>query len=223
MRPIDKRFPNIFVDYKNRLFTKNMLKRVSHFDENIVIEKGIAYREWEPRRSKLGAALIKKISQIGLKEGNVVLYLGASHGYTPSFVSDIVGKGGFIFALEFSPESARDLVHICEQRSNMAPVIANANYPEEYKDKVVLQADVVYQDIAQKNQVEIFMKNCNAYLKSGGFGLLAIKARSIDVTRRPSDIFREVRIELEKHIAIVDYKELNPYEKDHAFFVCKKR
>ena len=67
------------------------------------------------------------------------------------------------------------------------------------------------------------MKNCDCFLKQDGFGLLAIKARSIDVTKKPSVIFKEVMKELEKSITVVDYRVLEPFEKDHALFVCKKR
>ena len=61
------------------------------------------------------------------------------------------------------------------------------------------------------------------YLKHGGFGLLAVKARSIDVSRKPKQIFREVREKLEQHTTIVDYKDLEPFEKDHCIFICKKK
>ena len=61
------------------------------------------------------------------------------------------------------------------------------------------------------------------FLKKNGFGLLALKARSIDVTKRPKEIFKQVRQALEKELMIVDYRELEPYEKDHAMFVCKRK
>jgi fibrillarin-like pre-rRNA processing protein len=208
---------------RRNLYTKNLTPGKSFFAELLVKEGGAEYRAWDVSRSKLGAAIKKGISQIGLKEGDVVLYLGASHGFTPSFVSDMVGKNGFVFCIDVAPRVVRDLVFVCEARENMAPILADANHPEEYKELVVKEADVVYQDISQKNQVQIFLKNCDAYLKKGGFGLLAVKARSIDVTRRPGEIFSQVRRELEQHITIVDYKELDPFERDHAFFVCKKK
>lgn len=220
MKLFGKKFPNIYID-KKKLFTKSIDKN-SFFEERIIVQDRVHYREWDPKRSKLAAGLLKGISQIGFKEGDLVLYLGASHGYTPSFVSDIVGKKGFVFAIDFAPEVVRDLVILTEERENMAPILGDCNHPEDYKD-LVLESDVVYQDIAQKNQVQIFLKNCNAYLKKGGFGLLALKARSVDVTKRPKEIFKQVRAELEKHITIVDYRTLDPFEKDHALFIVKKK
>lgn len=220
MKLFGEKFPNIYID-KKKLFTKSIDKN-SFFEERIIVQDRVHYREWDPKRSKLAAGLLKGISQIGFKEGDLVLYLGASHGYTPSFVSDIVGKKGFVFAIDFAPEVVRDLVILTEERENMAPILGDCNHPEDYKD-LVLESDVVYQDIAQKNQVQIFLKNCNAYLKKGGFGLLALKARSVDVTKRPKEIFKQVRAELEKHITIVDYRTLDPFEKDHALFIVKKK
>lgn len=220
MKPFNKKFPNIFIDGKT-LYTRSS-KKQAFFDERIVDRKGVYFREWNPERSKLAAGLIKGVSQIGLKEGSIVLYLGAAHGYTPSFVSDIVGKHGFVFALDFAPEVVRDLVPLCEQRDNMAPILASANHPEEYKELVTM-VDVVYQDIAQKDQVNIFLKNCNEFLKKDGFGLLALKSRSIDVTKNPKEIYKQVWKDLEKNITVVDHRILDPMQKDHALFIVKKK
>ncbi len=206
---------------RRQFYTKNLAPRKKVYTEKLVREKGIEYREWDPKRSKLCAALHKGLSQISIKEGHIVLYLGASTGTTCSHVSDIVGKGGFVFALDFAPRVVRQLVFVCEQRSNMTPLLADANHPEQYIGNVTM-VDTVYQDIAQRNQTEIFLKNCDVFLKDGGFGLLAVKARSIDVTKKPKEIFNKVRKELEQKITIVDYRILDPFEKDHCLFVVKK-
>ncbi|MGV8162706.1 MAG: fibrillarin-like rRNA/tRNA 2'-O-methyltransferase [Candidatus Nanoarchaeia archaeon] len=205
-------------------FTKSAYPGFRGFDEWIEKINGEEYREVKAERSKFVAAIAKGLSQTGVKKGSVVLYLGASHGYTPSFMSDIIGKEGFMFALDFAPRVVKDLVFVCEKRDNMAPMLEDAAHVENYSDRVP-KVDVVFQDIAQRNQLKIFLDNCNMFLKPGGFGLLALKARSIDVTRKPADIFREVRalLEKEKGIVIVDYRELAPFEKDHAFFVVKKK
>ena len=52
--------------------------------------------------------------------------------------------------------------------------------------------------------------------------MIAVKARSIDVTRNPKQIFMEVRKKLENNLKIIDFKTLEPFEKDHGFFVCKR-
>jgi len=101
-------------------------------------------------------------------------------------------------------------------------LLANANHPESYCN-ITGAVDIVYQDVAQRNQVEIFMKNCNVLLKPGGFGMLALKARSVDVIQNPQGIFLAAKKELEKRFTVVDYRLLSPLQKDHAFFVCEKR
>ena len=205
------------------LFTRNLTPGKTVYDEKLVREGNVEYREWNPRRSKLAAFLMKGGNQIGIKDGYTVLYLGASYGTTASHVSDIVGKGGFVFALDFAPRVMRDLVFVCEERKNMAPMFFDANRPEKYKDRVKIPVDVVYMDIAQRQQAEIFLKNVEMFLKPGGFCLLAVKARSVDVTKKPGVIFKEVRRKLEEKLIIADYKTLEPFELDHAMFVCKKR
>ena len=217
---------NVFEDNnrKRYLFTKNLAPGIALFEEELLMHEETEYRAWDTFRSKLGAGIKKGLSQIGIKKGDMVLYLGASHGFTPSYVSDMVEDIGFVFCLDNAHRVVRDLIFICEKRNNMAPIAADANHPHEYKDLITSQVDVVYQDIAQRNQADIFLKNCEAFLKKGGFGLLALKARSIDVSKKPKHIFREVRHQLEKSkMTVVDYRELEPYEKDHAMFVCKKK
>jgi fibrillarin-like pre-rRNA processing protein len=217
---------NVFEDNRQRraVYTRNLTPGKSFFAEELIREQGVEFRSWDVSRSKLGAAIKKGISQIGIKDKDIVLYLGAAHGFTPSYVSDLVGNEGFVFCLDNAPRVVRDLVFVCEERVNMAPILADANHPEEYKELISPQVDVVFQDIAQRNQVGIFLKNCDAYLKRGGFGLLALKARSVDVAKKPREIFRDVRMQLDNSImVVVDYRDLEPFERDHAMFVCKKK
>jgi len=205
-----------FIGKKKVLLTKNLTKGKTFFDE----EENDGYRVFNPRRSKLAAGVIKRIKITGIKEGDKVLYLGASHGYTPSFVSDIIGMKGFVFCLDFAPRVVRDLVSVCEKRENMTPILADANKPDTYKDRIT-SVDVIYQDIAQRMQVEILIKNLQ-FLKPKGYAVIAIKSRSIDVTKRPSFVFEEVENKLKKALKIIDKKDLSPLEKDHMLFVCQK-
>jgi len=207
---------------RKRLFTLNIAPGKRVYDEALIKEKGVEFREWNPRKSKLAAAIMKGASQIGVKPASIVLYLGCASGTTASHVSDIVGKKGFVFALDFAPRVMREMVFVCEQRSNIMPIMADANNTESF-EKYITMADVVFQDIAQKQQAEIFLKNCRKFLKKGGFGLLSVKARSIDVAKKPKLVFQEVREKLEKELVIVDYRTLEPFELDHCMFICKKK
>ncbi|MBU4492896.1 MAG: fibrillarin-like rRNA/tRNA 2'-O-methyltransferase [Nanoarchaeota archaeon] len=204
------------------LLTINLSPGKKVYDESLVKEKGIEYRQWNPKKSKLAAAITKGASQIGIKPGSIVLYLGCASGTTASHVSDIVGKKGFVFALDFAPRVMREMVFVCENRSNIMPIMADANNTESF-EKHVTMVDAIFQDIAQKSQAEIFLKNCRKFLKPGGFALLSVKARSVDVTKKPKTVFQEIREKLEKEITIVDYRTLEPFELDHCMFICKKK
>ncbi len=204
---------------KNRLYTKNLTPGKTVYGERLIKQDNVEYREWDPRRSKLCAAILKGAKGIDIRQGDIILYLGAASGTTSSFISDIVGEKGFIFALDFASRVVRELVYLCEERKNMTPLLEDANHPENYRDKII-QVDVIYQDIAQKNQVGILFKNL-MFLKKEGYVLIAIKARSIDAVKKPTLIFEEVKNELGKKLKIIDYCTLEPFQMDHCFFVCK--
>lgn len=212
----------IYTDEKERrIYTKSIIRGKSPFGERTVKDQGEEYREFETRRSKLAAAIMKGSSNIGIRKGDIILYLGASHGYTCSFVSDIIGTEGLIFGIDPAPRVVRDLVFLSQERKNIVPVLADANHVDEYVGKVCL-VDIVYQDVAQRNQAEIFIKNCQRFLKKDGYGLLAVKARSIDIKRKPKGIFNEVRAEVEKFFTVIDFRSLEPFEHDHCMIIVKK-
>ena len=214
----------IFEVYEDgrRIYTRNLTPGKTFFKERTAKEGSAEYREWDPKRSKLAAAIVKGASNTFIRQGSVILYLGAAHGYTPSYISDIVGNSGFIFAIDNAPRVVRDLVMLAKVRKNIAPILANAHHPESYMDKVS-QADIVYQDIAQKDQLGIFMKNMDIFLKSGGYGLFAVKARSIDIRQRPKTIFNDIRAAVDKVYPVIDFRSLDPFELDHCFIICKKK
>ena len=205
----------------SKLYTLNLAPGKDVYGEKLIKKEGKEFREWDTYKSKL-ASLIQKGSQnIFLRKDDVVLYLGASTGTTVSHVSDIVGEGGFVFAVDIAPRVVRELMFLSYERKNIAPILADAANPDNIKERVS-QVDILYQDIAQKNQIEIFLKNINVFLKKNGYAFLAVKSRSIDVIEKPKEIFKEVKRELERHLTIVDYRILDPFQKDHAMFVCKK-
>lgn len=207
---------------KRQLYTINIVPGRNAYGEKLVNENGVEYREWDAFKSKLAACILKGSLNIGIRKNDVVLYLGSASGTTTSHVSDIVGDGGFIFAVDIAPRVMRDLIFLCYERKNIAPVLADANKTKELLERVS-SVDVLYQDVAQKNQIEIFLKNVDLFLKADGYALLAVKARSIDVTKQPKQIFKEVKEKLEKNLAIIDYRELEPFQRDHCMFICKKK
>ncbi|MFB6166943.1 MAG: fibrillarin-like rRNA/tRNA 2'-O-methyltransferase, partial [Candidatus Nanohaloarchaea archaeon] len=176
--------------------------------------------EWKPSRSKAAAA-VKRGVELGIEEDDEILYLGAASGTTVSHLSDIA-RSGFVVAVEYSKEVARDLVSLAEKRDNIAPVIADARKPGEYEN-LVKEADIVYQDISQRDQAAILAKNCEKFLKDDGVALVAVKAQSISSTRDPGDIFEEVKEELSNSFEILAEARLEPYEKDHLFLKLERK
>ena len=216
-----KIYNSVIMNDKKKIFTVNLVPGKRVYGEPLIKSQGKELRQWDPNKSKLGAGIIKGIKKIGFEEGDNVLYLGAASGTTVSHISDII-KDGCIFALDFAPRVVRDLVFVCEDRKNIAPIMADANHPESYAHLLFPQVDFVFMDIAQKNQTQIFVKNVKQFLKKSGLAMLALKARSVDVTQKPSSIFKIVREELRQEFEIVDEKILDPYEKDHTLFLIRK-
>lgn len=206
---------------RRQLYTVNLVPGLIVYGERLANQNGVEYREWDASKSKIAASILKGSPNIGIRKDDAVLYLGAASGTTVSHVSDIVGENGLIFAVDIAPRVMRDLIFLCYKRKNIAPILADANKTDALKERIS-SVDVVYQDVAQKNQLEIFLKNIELFLEEDGYALLAVKARSIDVTKRPKQIFREIKEKLEKTLVIVDYRELEPFQKDHCMFICRK-
>src|SRR3990167_4400625 len=167
---------------RRRLYTQNLVIGRTVYGEGLVKQDDAEYREWDASKSKLASTILKGSPNVGIRKGNVVLYLGSASGTTVSHVSDMVGSDGFVFAVDIAPRVMRDLIFLCYERKNIAPILADSNKVDILKERVSA-VDALYQDVAQKNQVEIFLKNVNLFLKEDGYGLLAVKARSIDVTK----------------------------------------
>lgn len=211
-------FPGIWKK-GNSLFTQNLIPGDRSFTERIIRFHGKEYREWSPWRSKPAAAILKGLKIFPLKREIKILYLGIANGTTASFFSDIIGKEGLIYGIEISERAIRDLTSVAEKRGNIVPVLGNAKLPEEYS--WIEPVDLVYEDVATDDQSDILIRNSEKFLKPQGFAMMAIKARSIDVTKSPKEIYKEEIKKLEKRFEILEKIELDPYEKDHLFVVMR--
>ncbi|HIH38970.1 fibrillarin-like rRNA/tRNA 2'-O-methyltransferase [Candidatus Woesearchaeota archaeon] len=198
-------------------FTRNLVPGQQVYDEDLISIDGKEYRSWNPFKSKLLAA-IKKGMKVDFHPDSL-LYLGASTGTTVSHVSDMF-PDSFIFAVEFAPRVCRDLILMAEKRNNISVILADASDPDSYRWRI-LQPDFLYQDVAQRHQVTIFLKNV-ALLKKGSLGMLMVKARSIDVSKQPKKVFDQVERELKPHVEILDKVTLEPFQQDHCCFFIKK-
>jgi fibrillarin-like pre-rRNA processing protein len=207
---------------KKQLATRNLDPGKTVYGEKLIPVEGVEYRTWDPRRSKLGAMILKKFN-IPLKEDSKVLYLGAASGTTVSHVSDIVSEGT-VYAVEFAPRSMRDLIGLASRRKNVHPILADARNPDSYFH-LVEPVDLIFQDVAQPNQAEIAARNAIRFLKKDGYLLLSIKARSIDTVANPREVFKEEVKKLEQAFKpgfeILNAKDLMPYHEDHLGVLAK--
>ncbi len=207
-------FENIFEE-NNRIYTKSLVKGQRVYGEKINNE----YREWAPDRSKLGASIKKGIKNCPIKKDSVVLCLGASTGTTVSHVSDII-VDGTVYAVEFAERVFRNLLELAETRANIIPIIADARKTELYNS--IELVDVVFADIADPAQTDIAIKNANIFLKKNGFLMISVKSQSIDVTKKPEQVYKEEADKVRKAgYDVIEVLSLEPYEKDHAMIISK--
>ena len=210
-------------DGERKLATENLVPKNQIYKEKLVTKKGIEYRLWDPFRSKLAAAIMNELEYFPFENKTKVLYLGASTGTTVSHISDIVGPSGIVFSVEHASRVARDFLdRVASYRSNIIPILQDARRPKEYFS-VFGKVDVVYVDIAQPDQTEIAVDNCEMFLKKGGYFFLVIKTRSIDVTKSPKRIIEEEIEKLKRDFDVLQSIDLHPYDKDHAIVISRYR
>ncbi|MGQ3413150.1 fibrillarin-like rRNA/tRNA 2'-O-methyltransferase [Natrinema sp. LN54] len=175
-----------------------------------------AWRAWNPNRSKLGA-MLELGMDTGLAGGETVLYLGAASGTTVSHVADFAGP---TYAVEFAARPVRDLLETAESRERLFPLLKDARKPETYAHVVESDVDVIVQDVATRGQARVALEN-RQFLADDGRLLLAVKARSEDVTREPAAVFEDVREELSGGYEIVETRRLESYHADHLGIVAR--
>jgi fibrillarin-like pre-rRNA processing protein len=202
--------------------TKSLVPGKSVYGEKLIKVGEDEFRLWSTRRSKLAAAIKRGLNEMPIQPGSKVLYLGAASGTTVSHCSDIVGPNGLIYGVEFSQRTVRDLVQLAAVRPNILPILDDARHPARYAPLVSGTIEVVYQDVAQPDQSSILYENLKAFCSFGAWGMLAIKARSIDSTGSLDEIYsKEIAFLDKKGLEIVENINLDPLEKDHRFIVCR--
>ena len=176
------------------------------------------WRAWDPERSKLGG-MLELGFDTGLAGGEAVLYLGAASGTTVSHVADFAGP---TYAVEFAPRPARDLVDAAEPRNRLFPLLKDVRKPRTYAHVVEADLDAIVQDVATRGQAEVAVRNAQ-FLAEDGRLLLAIKARSEDVTAAPEDVFESALDRLRESYEILETGRLDRYHDDHLGVVATPR
>ena len=210
-------------DGSKKLATRNLAPNRAVYGERLIKHRNVEYRLWNPYRSKFAAAVMNGLETVPIEPSHKVLYLGAASGTTASHVSDIVGEEGHVYCVEFAARSIRELVdNVCTHRFNMSPILADARVPEQYAT-LVGKVEDVYCDVAQPQQAKILADNADRFLKPAGWIMLAIKAQSIDVTREPSEVYKqEVGTLKSRNFGIEQVVQLEPYDKAHVMIVAQK-
>ncbi len=212
--------PGMVFSERGRIYTESACPGKRVYGERLVRWDGREMREWDPRRSKLSAYLSLGGASFPFARDSSVLYLGASSGTTASHVADVC-RDGRVYCVEFAQRMFRDLVRTCEDRPAMIPILGDATRPSEYR-VFAESVNVVYQDVAQKRQADILCDNMDAF--GADLGMMAVKARSEDVTSPPDEVFRSAEARLrERGFEVLDARSLEPYEKSHEMVVVRRR
>jgi len=198
------------------LYTVNRNPGTKVYGEALSTVDGVEYRAWDPFRSKLAAFLLKGAPADVLgRPPRTVLYLGAAHGTTVSHLSDLWPEAT-LFAIEKSPTSFARLLALARQRPGLVPILADAQLPERYQADVGA-VELLYQDIAQRNQAGIFVENARACLSPRGRGILMLKVRSVTQQRPTATVVREARSALSAARLAVAYETaLTPFSREHT-------
>jgi fibrillarin-like pre-rRNA processing protein len=203
------------------LYTRNLRPGERVYGEELILEDGVEYRRWDPWRSKLAAYLLNGATRLPYDHPRRVLYLGAAHGTTLSHLSDLLPDAQ-LFGIEKSAGSFGAFLALSRRRSNLLPILADAQLPERYLADVG-PVDFLYQDIAQRNQADMFAENATATLSSIGSGLLMLKVRSVTQRRPVAAVVAESRSTLARQgLRVVDQRSLAPFSRDHVALVVAR-
>ncbi len=206
------RYPGVYTDGRHYFTPSNYNESV--YGERVLVQKGKYYRRWEPMRSKLSAAMHLHLENFPFKNSRI-LYLGASTGTTVSHLSDLAD---IIWAVEISPLSMNKLVHLAEKRDNIVPLLNDARYPEKFA-MFVEKPQVIYQDISQRDQVNIFLKNMQYFAPKWGY--LMLKTRTIHIRKKPKEILKETAAKVGEYFSIEEIINISHFQKDHYALVVR--
>jgi len=178
------------------------------------IKDGNGWTAWNPYHSKLSAYILAKGKHWPFKKKSIVLYLGAAEGNTISYLSNLCSDGRII-GVDISPTSMAELILLAEEKTNVIPFLGDAHFPKQYHPHVN-SPDIIYQDIAQGDQLDIFIRNYEYFKPKCGF--LMLKSRSIK--GKDKEIINQYKENLEAHFATVECINISKWAKGHrAYYV----
>ena len=203
------------------LYTVNATPGVRVYGETLRTVGGVEYRQWDPFRSKLAAWLLRGAPGDLLNGVRSALYLGGAHGTTVSHLSDL-WPAATIFVVEKSPIAFPRLLALARRRSNLLPILADAQLPERYRADVGA-VDLLYQDVAQRNQTQIFLENARSCLVPGRAGVLMLKVRSVTQRGPSAVIVRGARDAIRQEgWSVRSEAELAPFSREHVALLVRR-
>jgi len=213
------------------VWTRNAVRGSSVRGERRKKDGRIEWRKWDAHRSKVAAAILRTRGdpvELLPKIGSRCLYLGASSGGTVSHIHDIVcGSGnhhsGQVVAVEISPRMVRDLVSVSSERVGLVPVLGDAKIFSQISPFLSGKVDWIHQDLSMTDQAQNFVKASEFFLRSGGTGLLSLKAASerasdgddSSMFDKAQDILNSSKLKLIERI------DLSGLEEQHVVFYCR--
>ena len=176
------------------------------------IRKKQGWDVWNPYHSKLSAYLMAGGKNWPFKKNSKILYLGSAEGNTISYLSEICLINN-ITAVEISAVAMAELLVLAKKKENIIPCLNDAHFPEKYR----IQAnnpEIIYQDIAQNDQVDIFIRNCNYFKPKCAF--LMLKTQSI--SGKNKTIFEYAKNKLSDFFKNVETININKWAKGHCAY-----
>ncbi len=169
--------------------------------------------------SNLESASVGNSSELML--GEWVLAIGNSLGLGVTPAEGIVRSLGA--SVTISPgQTLHDLIGTSAPRINLIPILADARDPVSYTN-MVTEVDIIYQDVAQRGQAEIAIRNAELFLKKGGLLVLIIKSRSIDSVKNTDEVSHNEIRNLGELFKVTGTLNLEPFHSDHAVVLAQKQ
>ena len=214
------------------VWTRNAVRGSSVRGERRKKDGRIEWRKWDAYRSKVAAAMLRTQGdpeELLPRTGSICLYLGASSGGTVSHIHDIVcGSGnhhsGKVVAVEISPRMARDLVSVSSKRAGLFPVLGDARNFSHFSPFLSGKVDWIHQDLSMPDQAENFVKTSEFFLRSGGIGLLSLKAASERASDGDDDsrFDKAHKIISTSKLKLIERIDLSGLEDQHVVFYCRR-
>ena len=176
------------------------------------IRKDDRWVVWNPYHSKLSAYLVAGGKNWPFVKNSKILYLGSAEGNTINYLSEIC-RSNSITAIEISPVAMAELLVLARKKDNIIPCLCDAHFPEKYRVQAN-NPEIIYQDIAQNDQVDIFIRNCEYFKPKQAF--LMLKTQSM--AKKDIDVFKTTEKRLNKIFGRVECVNISKWAKGHSAY-----